>query len=343
MALVAVTDPAPAEQPSTHTISVVIPVYRGAAHLPALLTELASHTTERTTGDGHRYRVVEVLLVHDCGPDDSDRVMRELDAAYEWVKPVWLSRNFGQHPATIAGMASSFGEWIVTMDEDGQHDPADMSALLDSALAHGAPLVYAKPTNATPHSAFRNVTSRSSKWLLNLLGGGDVDASVFHSYRLVLGQIGRSVAAYAGHGVYLDVALGWVAGRTATAPVTVRDEGERESGYKLRTLVSHFWRMVITSGTRGLRLVSLAGVALAVIGILAAIVLVVGRLSGEDLPRGWTSLAVLVLFMGGLILFSLGVVAEYVGVAVNMAMGKPPYLITSDPKAGPLGRVERAD
>jgi hypothetical protein len=238
-------------------------------------------------------------------------------------------------------MASSFGDWIVTVDEDGQHDPADIANLLDGALSHGAQLVYARPVNAAPHTRFRNLTSRLSKAALNVISGGDVDASLYHSFRLVLGEVGRSVAAYAGHGVYLDVALGWVAGRPATASATMRDEGDRQSGYRLRTLVSHFWRMVITGGTRGLRLVSVLGIALSVIGLLVAVYLVIARLAGDQTPQGWTSLAVLTLFTGGIVLFSLGVIAEYVGVAVNMAMGKPPYLIVSDPNSGPLGRTAR--
>ena len=70
------------------------------------------------------------------------------------------------------------------------------------------------------------MTSRGAKRVVKSLSGG-ADASVFHSYRLILGEVGRSVAAYAGSGVYLDIALGWVAGRSATAPVELRDEGDR--------------------------------------------------------------------------------------------------------------------
>ncbi len=321
-----------------HTVSIVIPVYRGGAHLPQLIDEIAPLIATQTSAGGHDFQVAELILVHDCGPDDSDRVMREAHAAHEWVRPVWLSRNFGQHPATIAGMASSSGDWIVTMDEDGQHDPGDIGALLDAAMAAQARLVYAAPVNPAPHSAFRNVTSRMSKRVINLIAG-NTDAAVFHSFRLILGEVGRSVAAYAGHGVYLDVALSWVTDTPATAPVTLRAEGERQSGYSLLKLVSHFWRMVLTSGTRGLRLVSLLGVVLAALGACVAVYFVIARISGGTPPQGWTSLVVLTLVMSGVILFSLGVIAEYVGVAVSMAMGKPPYLITSDPRHGPLGRT----
>lgn len=335
------TSPHPDDTPratAEHQISIVIPVYRGEAHLAAVIGEIAPLVATQETADGHPYRIVEVVLVHDCGPDDSARVIRELAAQHRWVRGVWLSRNFGQHPATLAGMASAAGEWIVTLDEDGQHDPRDIGSLLDAAMRTSSRLVYAAPVNEAPHALFRRVTSVMSKRVVNTLSPSGADASLFHSYRLILGETGRGVAAYAGDGVYLDVALGWVAGHPTTAPVTLRDEGERQSGYSPRTLLSHFWRMVLTSGTRGLRIVSALGVTFALVGVGLAFWIALDKVAGHAVTPGWTSLMVVVLLCTGAILFFLGVIAEYVGVAVNMAMGKPPYIITSDLADGPLGR-----
>jgi undecaprenyl-phosphate 4-deoxy-4-formamido-L-arabinose transferase len=184
----------------------------------------------------------------------------------------------------------------------------------------------------------RNGSSRLAKWVFStfLTGSNEVD---FQSYRMVLGEIGRSVAAYAGSGVYLDVAMGWVAGPTAACPVRLRDEGARRSGYTTRALLSHFVHLVLSSGTRALRMVSALGVLFALGGIAYAIYLLVVRVTSDAIPQGWTSTMVLVLLSTGAILISLGVIAEYVGVAVSMAMGKPLYLIVGDPKDGPLGRA----
>ncbi|QNK83183.1 glycosyltransferase [Nakamurella sp. PAMC28650] len=321
-----------------HSISVVIPVYQGERTLAALLTELEPLMQDVLSPDGHRLRVTEILLVHDNGPDGSAAVLRDLAERYDVVRPLWLSRNFGQHPATLAGMASSGGDWIVTMDEDGQHDPASIPAMLDVAMAARADVVYARPTNRPPHGVLRNIGSRMSKRLLRLSTSG-TDATEYQSLRLVLGEVGRSVAAYAGAGVYLDVALSWVAQKVTTCPVELRDEGGRPSGYSVRTLFSHFWRMVLSSGTRALRLVSLLGLVVAVGGLLLAVYFIASSLFWKvDLPPGWPSLMVVLLVCSGAILFSLGVIAEYVGVAVKMAMGRPLYLIVSDPQSGPLGR-----
>ncbi len=319
-------------------MSVVTPVYQGEATLERLALEIDALVSVQTSPAGHTWDVLEWLLIYDNGPDGSADVMAALEEKYPFVRPVWLSRNYGQHAATLAGMASSSGDWIVTLDEDGQHDPADIGLFLDAALEEDAQLVYARPTNAPPHGALRNLTSRSAKWLFaTFLAGGTVTS--FQSYRLVLGELGRSVAAYAGAGVYLDVALGWVVGRTTQVGVAMRDEGQdRESGYDLRRLLSHFWRLVVSSGTRALRLVSALGVLFALAGVGYAIYVILSAVFTTDAPAGWTSIMVVVLLSTGALLFSLGVIAEYLGVAVNMAMGRPPYLIVSDPSHGPLGR-----
>jgi hypothetical protein len=234
-------------------------------------------------------------------------------------------------------MASSSGDWIVTMDEDGQHDPADIGAFLDVAFKEHSQLVYASPVNRPPHGIMRNGTSRLAKWVFSTFLTGSSDGT-FHSYRMILGEIGRSVAAYAGSGVYLDVAMGWVAGPTAACPVRLRDEGDRQSGYSTRALLSHFVHLVLSSGTRALRMVSGLGLIFALVGVVYAFYLLAARITSDAVPQGWTSTMVVVLLSTGAILFSLGVIAEYVGVAVSMAMGKPLYLIVGDPKDGPLGR-----
>ncbi len=321
----------------THLISIVIPVYGGEKTLAGVIGEIEPLTAESSTPDGHPFRVTEVVLVFDNGRDDSPRVIRELGARYPFVRSVWLSKNFGQHAATLAGMASSGGEWIVTLDEDGQHDPAGIGALLDTAMREQADVVYMMPLNKPSHGFLRNSASKGAKWVLTKLFAGS-NASEYQSFRLILGNVGRSVAAYSGAGVYLDVALGWVSSKVATTPLMLRDEGDRQSGYSPRRLFSHFWRMVLSSGTRGLRLVSVVGAIFAAIGVVVAIFILITRLTGQVDTAGWASMIVVLLLSSGAILVSLGIIAEYIGVNVNMAMGRPPYLITSDPQTGPLGR-----
>ncbi|MCI9889630.1 glycosyltransferase [Micrococcales bacterium 31B] len=322
-------------------MSIVIPVYQGEKTLPAVVQELMQYSEPHVSSQGHQFVIDEVLLVFDHGPDESAATIRALQEQYDAVRGVWLSRNFGQHPATLAGMATSGGDWVVTMDEDGQHDPAAIASMLDVAMAERSTLTYAKPSNQPPHGFLRNAASRGAKVTVAKLLSNKNSLN-FSSFRLITGEVARSVAAYAGNAVYLDVALAWIATNVSTCPVPMREEGDRRSGYRLRSLLSHFWRMVISSGTRGLRLVSLIGAIFAVAGVCMIVYLLIAALTGNvNGQQGWTSLMIMILLGSGAILFSLGVVAEYIGVNVNMAMGKPTYLIVNDPQLGPLGKKPR--
>jgi polyisoprenyl-phosphate glycosyltransferase len=327
---------------SEHACSVVVPVYRGEHTLDKLIDELSLFTDVQQTPAGRPWRVSEVVLVYDGGTDRSDVVIRRLALDHHFVRAVWLSRNFGQHAATLAGMSATGSEWIVTIDEDGQFDPRDIGRMLDVAVDRRAQLVYASPTNSPPHGLLRNLSSNVAKRVVTrLLTSGNLPR--FSSFRLMLGDVGRGVAAYTGPGVYLDVALTWVFGRIEICPVAFREEYGRPSGYSYRSLLSHFWQLIISAGTRPLRLVSLVGAATTAGGVGLALVLAIGHALGDVTVQGYTSLAVILLLLGGAILFSLGIIAEYVGAAVRMAMGKPLYLITSDPSTGPLHRKEPSD
>jgi len=315
-------------------VSIVIPVYRGEMSLPVLIGEIAPMTIEQTTSKGNRFVVSEVLLVHDCGPDRSDITLENLGARHSFVRPVWLSRNYGQHAATLAGMASATGDWVATLDEDGQQDPADIGHLLDAALADSLQLVYAQPVNPPPHSWLRNTLSRTAKFITARLLK-DSKIGRFNSFRLVDGEIARTLAAYCGNGVYLDVGLFWITARIGHAPVRLRSELGRPSGYSYLKLLGHFWHLILTTGTRPLRLITLLGFGSMVLAIAIAGYAIYGKLFGNVPVQGWASLLIVVAFFSGCILTALGVIAEYLAVTMAIAMGKPLYVVGSKPTRPP--------
>jgi polyisoprenyl-phosphate glycosyltransferase len=318
---------------NVQTISIVVPVYQGEMTLEPLLNEIEPLTTSQCSPGGVQFRVCEVVLVHDGAIDRSDAVMLSLATKLPFVTPIWLSRNFGQHPATLAGMSSTSGDWVVTLDEDGQHNPRDIIRLLDVAVANDVQLVYAHPTNSPPHGWVRNGFSALAKWIFkNFLGHAHIGE--FSSFRLIRGEIARSLAAYCGHGVFLDVALSWVVASAARCPVLLRSERRRRSAYSYRKLAHHFWSLVLTSGTGPLRFVAFIGISSVVLGVVVSAYALWGWLTGRAEVPGWASLLIVVSLFSGLTLFSLGVLAEYLGIAITMALGKPLYLITSRPNRG---------
>jgi len=312
-------------------VSIVIPVYQGEKTLPQLIAEIEPLTKDKASPSGHNFTVTEVILVHDCGPDQSHETIQNLSDSYSFVKSVWLSRNYGQHPATLAGMASSTGDVVMTIDEDGQQNPADVGVFIDIVLNEGAQVVYAAPKNPPPHGFIRNMLSVVAKRIATIIIGRK-EIAYFNSFRVVDGEIARSLAAYCGSGVYLDVALLWMSKSVWQCSVMLRQEiGERRSGYSFIGLMRHFWQLLLTSGTRPLRLITLAGFISVVIAFGITVYALWQKFHFNVPVQGWTSLVIVISLFSGLILMALGIIAEYLSVTMTILMGKPLYVVSTKP------------
>jgi glycosyltransferase involved in cell wall biosynthesis len=313
-------------------VSVVVPVYLGEQSLDKLTEQMLPLTKGSLTRDGRNFIINELILVHDCGPDRSAEVIERLCREHHFVKAVWLSRNFGQHAATTAGLASTRNEWVVTIDEDLQHDPNEIGNLLDKAVDGGADIVYGTDIKTRVHGSKRLFASRLAKMVAGVLMGSTAPRN-YSSFRLINGSIARGVSAYVGEGVYLDVALGWITERVLTCDVANQLESRDKSGYTLKKLFSHLLRLVLSNGTRPLRIVAISGVSIAFLGIAYAIFIATQLILYGEPVRGWASLMVALLIIGGLVLLSLGVIAEYVGLAVRAAFGKPNYFVLQNKRS----------
>ena len=321
------------------SLSVVIPVYRAGPALEATCREILEVCADVSPVPGVRITLDELILVCD-NPGLPVEVLDHLAGLAdldERVRVVWLSRNFGQHPATVAGIVSTNGDWVVTMDEDGQHDPVYVRELLAAAGRNRTPLVYAEPTNTRPHGPVRNAASWLSGRVARSVSGVPVR---FHSFRLLEGSLARSACAYAGENVFLDVSLSWTCGPASVCPVRLRQEAA-PSSYNYRRLLSHFWRMIVSSGTRPLRFIAAAGVMIALTGLVVGAWLVVQRIRGDIPVPGWTSVVIALLVLLGGLYVAVAVVAEYVGQAVRNTVGRPVYVRVDPPEARALHVLSR--
>ena len=144
---------------------------------------------------------------------------------------------------------------------------------------------------------------------------------------------------FANRGVYLDVLLMWISKSSAICDVEYRNELRKASGYNYRTLGSHFLRLVISSGTRPLRVVTVSGISAFILGLIGVLFVVQGKIVHGYEFKGWASLTSIVLLLGGLVLLSLGIIAEYIGLLVRRALGAPFYVVGSNPLTCPLKRI----
>ncbi len=327
--------------PLEQTLSVVIPVFRCGDALSGVVNELLNVAERIELAAGVTIQLDEILLVCDnpwLSASERSRLL-DLEALDRRIRVLWLTRNFGQHPATVAGIVSTSGEWIATMDEDGQHDPTQLAAMLRVAAHHGTTLVYAKPTNPPPHGPLRNAASAVAKKVFRLITGAH---GHFHSFRLVEGAIARSACAYMGENVYLDVAMHWSCGDAGLCPMRMRDEGSKSS-YNYRRLIAHFGRMVLSSGARPLRLIAAFGVFVGLGGLGLAAFLVQRRLSGAYAATpGWASEIVTLLMLFAVLFITLATLAEYLSFVAGNSIGKPLYVIAEPAPVRALWNLQLA-
>ncbi len=307
-------------------ISVIVPVYAGEAYLERLAADIdVLRNLFKTTGSD--ISLHELIFVDDGARDKSPGILDKIAAAKSWVTVLHLSRNFGQHAATIAGILHSSGDWIVTLDEDLQHPPARIIDMLRKAAETNSDVIYAKPTGAVHQTLARDLSSRAYKRMMEWITGNPNLRRV-NSFRLLRGSIGRGAAKVCQHDTYFDVTLSWFTDRVETVLMPLKDEryiSTGQSGYRLRSLLSHGRRMIASSQLKILRLGVLFGLIVLGVSAASSVALVLIRLLMPELIaiQGWASQILVTTFFGGFCILLLGILLEYMSIVVMRSNGRP--------------------
>jgi len=322
----------------TVTISIVVPVYSGDEYLADLVTQIESLRT-RWQELGLDLLISEVIFVLDSPVDNSRELLHSLAARHSWIRVVDLSRNYGQHSATVAGILYSSGDWVATLDEDLQHQPLQIETLLKKACADEADVVYALPRDSVHGGGYRDRLSRIMKFMISRLSGNRFVQS-FNSFRLIRGDIARAASSICAQYTYFDVALTWFTERIVTVSVEMSDDRymtQKRSGYRFSTLVQHAKRLILTSEFRILRVTN----SLSIFAFLSSVIygawVLYSRFFADEIieVEGWTSLMIVILAFGSVSVFILGLIAEFLHMSMLQLQGKPSFFVvnrSSDPK-----------
>ncbi|GAA3951470.1 glycosyltransferase family 2 protein [Hymenobacter algoricola] len=303
--------------------SVVIPTYRGQDTLRPLVEQLQQFFSAAAL----RY---EIILVNDCGPDRSWQVMQELqqEQGADVVKIVKLARNFGQHNALICGFAHAQGEFIITMDEDLQHSPADIAHLIAAQATGDFDVVYGKYA-ALQHSGFRNITSQALKQLLR--------ASIpdlhpdYTAFRLIKAGIARHCLTMSNSYTFLDGYLTWITNNVGSVTVSHQERAAGESSYTVRKLIEHSINIFVTFSDLPVRLFSITAVVIFFLTSCYALYILGRKLIFDDLSSGFPTLAILLGFGVGLVLLGLGILGEYIH-RINLKTTRRPVFVEAEVK-----------
>lgn len=309
-------------------VSTVTPVYRGQEYLEELV-ERIRNVRERFRQMSDEWQLAEAIFVLDNPTDRSEFILTDLARRLPWVRVITLSRNFGQHNATVAGILHSSGDWVLTLDEDLQHPPEKLLDMLAFAARNESDVIIAVPEQGAHGRAYRDASSKLSKKIIGALSSNQFVSS-FGSFRLIRGQVARAAASVCSHQTYFDVALVWFTTRIAAMPMRLEDDRFRKqgkSGYSLHALLSHAKRLVISSDIKFLNIAFLiTGISFILAVCLESWVLINYLVNPEvSDARGWASLISVNLFFGGILSLLLGFVLEISKINMYQGQGKPTF------------------
>jgi glycosyltransferase involved in cell wall biosynthesis len=298
--------------PGRIELSVVIPVFNGAATIERVVSELLQ-----------RFDIfpIEIVLVNDGSSDTSEQILATLADQYpQTVVHVQLSRNFGEHAAVLAGLALSRGDCVGIIDDDGQHPPEQLLRLWKHQQSTQADVVYGC-YRIKQHAAWRNLGSRFHGWTARWLLAKPRHIYI-SSFKVLSRFVVDQIASTTGPFPHLDGLILRTTDRLAQLEVEHAASGGPSSRYNLRRLVGLWWNLCVGYSLVPLQLSMLVGLAAFIAAIaLPASCLLIGTV--ESLIGAGT------VFIGlsGLECLCLSIIGDYIGRFALQANGCKPYIV----------------
>jgi undecaprenyl-phosphate 4-deoxy-4-formamido-L-arabinose transferase len=301
----------------THSLSIIIPVYRSESIIPLLIKRIIDVLQAITTS-------YEIILVNDGSPDGSWEVIEKALSEYSTIRAIDLMRNYGQHNALLAGIRAARYDIIVTMDDDLQHPPEEIPRMLEK-LDEGYDVVYGAPQKMQ-HGLLRNMASRITKLVLQSIMGADTARSI-SAYRIFRTSLREAFKNYNSPSVNIDVLLTWGTRRFSHIPVIHAPRVAGTSNYTLGKLLVHALTMMTGFSVWPLRIASLLGFVMTVFGLgVLAYVIGVFLILGYSVP-GFPFLSSIIAIFSGTQMFVLGIIGEYVARIHFRTMDQPSYVV----------------
>lgn len=301
-------------------ISFVIPCYRSAKTLPAVIEEITQTVKAMTEYD------YEIVLVNDCSPDDTFTVIKKLCVENPKIKGINLAKNFGQHAALMAGFRHIKGDICICLDDDGQTPANEMNKLIAS-LEEGADVVYAKYEHKK-HSWFRNFGSKVNELMARVMLGKPKElyvSSYFAMKKFVVEEVIRYQNAY-------PYVIGLVLRTTKNIKNVIVTHREREvgsSGYTLGKLFGLWINGFTSFSVKPLRFATMMGAFCAFVGFIYGIYTIVKKFINPSVPLGFSSMMAAIMFIGGMLMLMLGLIGEYIG-RIYVCMNESPQYVVRE-------------
>lgn len=298
-------------------ISIVIPVYKAENIINKLVFELQNSL--RKINLSH-----EIILVDDRSPDNSWEVMKVLSYKHSELKIIRLSRNFGQHPAILAGLSFATGEWIVVMDCDLQDNPIEIPKLYNKAN-EGFDIVLARRKIRNDNFLKKLSSSIFSK-VFSFFTDSKYDNEIAN-FGIYNKRVIKEVLKIDDYIKFFPLFVNWVGFKSTSVIVEHNERFEGNSSYNLSKLINLAFNIIISYSNKPLKLFVKFGLIISVISFFIGTYYLYNAITNKISVLGYASLIISIWFLFGILITTIGITGIYVGKIFDQTKNRPYFII----------------
>lgn len=304
-------------------ISLVVPVFNEEDAIPIFYKTVREF-------EGLRQHEVEIVFINDGSKDATESIINALAIADPLVVPLSFTRNFGKEPALFAGLDHATGDAIIPIDVDLQ-DPIEVIPHLIEKWQAGADMVLAKRSDRSTDGRLKRKTAEWFYKLHNKISNPQIEENV-GDFRLMSREIVENIKLLPERNLFMKGVLSWVGGRTDVVEYARAERvagSTKFNGWKLWNLALEG---ITSFSTFPLRVWTYVGIFFALLSVLYGIWICIDTFIWGNQVKGWTSLAALIVFFGGMNLIGQGIQGEYIGRTYVEVKNRPRYVLKGGKK-----------
>ena len=294
-------------------LSIIIPVYNSQNNLESLVKQIQEKIKIE----------YEIILINDESIDNSWEIIKKISFSEKNILGINLLKNVGQDNAIMAGLYHANGSYVIIMDDDLQHDPNYIMDLYKKSKEN-YDVVYGNFI-----SKKQKIWKNFGSWLngkfayIFLKKPKEIYISPF---KIIKKNIVMQILNYKSPFTYIDGIIFSLTTNISQIEIHHHSRKEGKSNYSISNSLPIFINHLTGYSIIPLRVVSFLGLILFIMSIIISIVAVINYFNNIE-PEGWTSIMIALLLIGGLIMFSLGIIGEYLGRLYLLSSNKPQYVV----------------
>ncbi|WP_263753049.1 glycosyltransferase family 2 protein [Kosakonia cowanii] len=299
-------------------ISLVVPVFNEEDAIPFFYKKVRDY-------EELKCHEVEIVFINDGSKDATESIVNALSAADPLVTSLSFTRNFGKEPALFAGLEHASGDAVIPIDVDLQ-DPIEVIPHLIRKWQDGADMVLAKRTDRSTDGRMKRKTAEWFYKLHNKISSPQIEENV-GDFRLMSREVVEHIKLLPERNLFMKGVLSWVGGRTDVVEYARAERiagNTKFNGWKLWNLALEG---ITSFSTFPLRMWSYIGLAVAGISFLYGAWMILDTIAFGNPVRGYPSILVSILFLGGIQLIGIGVLGEYIGRIYIEVKQRPKFIL----------------